>query len=321
MKMAQVYCTEAELIADLGLNGRAPRLFDRIQAASRFINRRFGHFIPVTETRNHLLNGMTLFTSPILSISEVKNNDAVVTDYDAYPLERYWANGPYTRLEANSFAWEDVDITGRWGKYEETADLGIAATQLITAATLSVADGSLLSPGAVLLIDDEQELVIDYGPATAATSLLAGAVTASDEAITVDNGAEFYTGEVIQLSNEDCYIRAIRGNVLICGRGWNGTAKEAHANDLPISVYRTYVVNRAVNGTIAAAHTSAAVSRYVVPDDINWLCREIAGLMHKKAQSGFSGKVGNAELGETFYFNEFPSQIKEVARNYRIVQL
>lgn len=72
---------------------------------------------------------------------------------------------------------------------------------------------------------------------------------------------------------------------------------------------------------MAAAHTNAAVSKYLVPDDVSWLCRQIAGLMVKKAESGFAGKSGNEATGETFYFNEFPSQIKEIKKNYRIVSL
>jgi hypothetical protein len=95
----------------------------------------------------------------------------------------------------------------------------------------------------------------------------------------------------------------------------------AGQDELGRTVYRTVTATRAVNGTTAAAHSTAAASRYIPPADVNWLCRQMAGLMHKKAQSGFSGKVGNAELGETFYYNEFPGQIKEIQKNYRVVQL
>jgi hypothetical protein len=86
-------------------------------------------------------------------------------------------------------------------------------------------------------------------------------------------------------------------------------------------VYRTFTVSRGVNGTTAAAHSSKAISRYMAPYDVNWLARQMAGLMWKKARSGFAGKVGNQELGEVFYQNEFPEQIKQVRANYRIVRL
>jgi hypothetical protein len=321
MNTAQLYCTLDELISDLGLVGDQPKLFDRIQSASRFLYRRVGQFIPTVEARDYQGNGSTsLIVDPLLSATSITNNGTTITDYDLFPLNGYWENGPSTRIEAD-VSWDVVIATGSWGKYTETESLGETVTQLVNATTLTVTDGSKVSPGMTLLIESEQELITGWDAATTATSLLDGAVDEAVEEITVDNGAEFHEGEVIQLSTEDCYIRMIRGNVLVVGRGWNGTTKQAHLNNAAIAVNRTVKVTRAVNGTTAAAHTSAALGRYIPPADVNWLCREMAGLAFKKAQSGFSGKVGNAELGETFYFNEFPSQIKEVKANYRITQL
>lgn len=322
MKNAQLYCTLSELIQDLSLNGNQPMLFSRIQAASRFIEKRFGNFIPMLETRSFHGNGISLRVDrPLLSISEAKNNDQVITDYDLHPSNRHWDNGPYTRIEIGSGSWDEAEITGEWGKYSELEQIEGTVTQLIAAKSLTATNGSLLSPGMVLQIEAEQELIIDWGSPTLAVSQLNGAVDAAQEELIVDNGAEFNEREVIQLSTEDCYIRMIRGNTLVVARGWNNTTKQSHLENAAISVYRSFAVERAVNGTVAAAHADAAISRYLVPADVNWLCRQIAGLMHKKAQSGFAGKVGNAELGETFYFNEFPGQVKEIGRNYRLVSL
>ena len=322
MNLGQLYCTMDELISDLGLNGEQAGLFARIQSASRFIYRRIGQFIPTTETRDYQGNGATSqYVDFLLSLTTLTNNGTTITDYDLYPLNAWWENGPYTRIEAD-VSWDVVVATGSWGKWSETESLGETVTQLVGATTLAVADGSKISPGMALALGSEQELVTGWNAtATAATSLLNEAVDASEEEIDVDNGTEFNPGEVIQLSTEDCYIRMVRSNTLVVARGWNGTTKQTHAENDAIGVYRTVNVTRAVNGTTAAAHTTAALSRYVPPADVNWLCRQMAGLAFKKAQSGFSGKVGNAELGEVFYYNEFPSQIKEVARNYRVTQL
>lgn len=84
-----------------------------------------------------------------------------------------------------------------------------------------------------------------------------------------------------------------------------------------------YTVQRGINGTTAAAHANGvAISRYVPPDDVGYLCRHMAAVMREKARSKFAGKVGNAELGEAFYFQEFPKDpIKQVVGNYRIVRL
>jgi hypothetical protein len=74
-----------------------------------------------------------------------------------------------------------------------------------------------------------------------------------------------------------------------------------------------------VNGTTAATHSSKVVSRYIVPENLNWLCRQIAALMHRKAQTGFAGKTANAQNGEVFYMDEFPKFVIEKVRNgYRL---
>lgn len=322
---AQLYCTLNELISDLHLNGDEPNLLDRIRAASRFIERRFGQFIPTSETRTcKYTEKVNLLVDPVLAVTGILFSGVSLTniDYELHPFGRFWRNGPYTRIAKEMGTWwDDVEITGRWGMYEEAENLGLTGTQTDVAASLVVTDGSLLSLGMVLCLDTEQELITGYGPATPVGSLLNGAIDQSQEEITIDNGSEFHEREVIQLSTEDCCIRMVRGNVLVVTRGWNGTTKAFHLDDSAISVYRTYQVRRGVNGTTAAAHTNVTISRYVVPEDINWLCRQIAGLMRMKAASGFAGKTGNAELGETFYFNEFPSQVKELKKNYRITSL
>jgi hypothetical protein len=84
-----------------------------------------------------------------------------------------------------------------------------------------------------------------------------------------------------------------------------------------------FTVLRGINGTTAATHANAiALSRYLPPWDVNWLALQMAALMTKKAETGFSGRAGSAELGEAFYFREFPDDpIKRVVENYRIVSL
>ncbi|MHB0922604.1 MAG: hypothetical protein ACYC3H_01390 [Bellilinea sp.] len=329
MAIVQILCTTQELITDLKLNGEEPRLIQRIREASQFITRRFGLFFPVIETRT--LAGVSTETldlaMPLLSITSVKVDGIVITDYTPKPADRCWENGPYTWLERAAGWGTSVEIEGSWGLYDERIDLEITVDQLQNATTLVVSDGSLLSPGMALGIGSEMEFVTagnggDRSPAaTAATSLLNGAVDNASEIITVDNGAEFHAGEVLQVDTEDLYIRKIGGNQLICHRGWNGTTKIAHINDSPIRVYRTYTVTRAVNGTAAAAHTAEIVWRYLPPADVHWLALQIAALMRQKALTAFGGRAGNSDLGETFYVNEFPRQIADIQQNYSIPYL
>jgi len=321
----QIYCTLEELIIDLGLNGIEPGLFKHIQTASRFINQRFGNFIPMLATRNFQGMGRNLAVDPLLSVVSIYVGGVVLpdTDYELHPLNRHWNNGPYTRIYTEATHWDDDEnlISGLWGKWDQLESLGINATQLIGAVTLTVSNGSILSIGRVIRVEDEQELIIGTSSPTALVSQLVGDITAADEQITIDNGTEVYEGEVIQISSEQIRIRMIVGNEIVVARGWNGTTKQAHLDNAALSVYRTYQVDRGINGTVPAAHADKAVSYYVPPEDVNWLARQIAGLMRMKAKSNFAGRVGNAETGETAYYNEFPGQIKDISKNYRIVSI
>jgi len=76
---------------------------------------------------------------------------------------------------------------------------------------------------------------------------------------------------------------------------------------------------RGVNGTNAAVHNEAAIQEYMVPDDLNYLCRQIAGLMTMKVRSGFSGKGRERRNRRKHVFSEFPpNQIKFIEENYAL---
>jgi hypothetical protein len=329
MTNAQIYCTVAELAADLKLPGDEPRLVQRIREASQFLARRFGRFVPVSETRRFA--GVSVETlnlgEGLLEITAVRVDGAAVTDYTARPASRCWPNGPYTWLERSAGWGQAVEIDGLWGLYQEAEPLGVSLTQAVDATTLALPDGSLLSPGMVLQLGAEQQLVTagnggERSPAaTAAASKLAAAVDNQTAEIPVDDGAEFHAGEVLQIGTEDLAILKLAGNTLVCARGWNGTIAAAHDNDSSIGVYRTYTVTRAVNGTTAAAHQTVAASRLLPPADVHWLALQIAGLMRMKAISAFGGRAGNPNQGETFYINEFPRQIADIHQNYSIPYL
>ncbi len=324
MTLAQIYCTAKEVMEDLRMRGFEDQadLMDRIKAASEIIRQKGGNFIPVSETRKFGVDDTRraydpLYIPPLLSLTTMVNAGTTITagEYILKPLNRMWENGPYIRIDS-AYAWADedgIEITGRWGKYDDSLSLGTTITQATAnETTLVVTDGSLISPGMILLIESEQEYVATGagGPgspaASAATSKVNGAVADGDDEITVDNGAEFHVGEVIQIGTEDMYIQKIGGNVLAVKRGWNGTTQAAHLDDAAIAVYRSFTVVRGVNGTTAAAHSAKAVSQVLVPETVNYLCRQIAALMRMKAESGFTGITGNNEMGSGKYYSEFP---------------
>lgn len=332
MGIIQIFCTANQVIEDLHLRGFEDTLMDRIKEASDTIRRKGGLFIPVTETRKFgqdpLVEDEPLYVDHLLAVTSITNDGTAVTDYTLYPLNRCWENGPYIQIAQDGY-WADedgIEIAGRWGKYEENVGIGLTGTQATAAViSLAVTNGSLISPGMILKIEDEQEYVTEGNgsknspAATAATSLVNGSIYEEDSSITVDDGTEFNAGEVIQIDVEDMKILKINGNKLAVERGWNGTTPADHANDSAIGVYRTFTVVRGVNGTTAAAHAAADIYQCKVPDSVNYLCRQIAALMRMKAESGFTGITGNAEGGQGSYYSEFPpNQIAAVLAPFKI---
>ena len=186
----RLYCTIDELVDDLEMAGvkawKEDQVLDKIRAASDFIDNKFGMFIPYTEAKRIDGNGeIDLFIPPLLAVSSIVNDGTTITsaNYLLYPRNRHWQNGPYTRLSVDPDAtqflyWTDeedvVVVTGRWGKYEESIDTGatVANTTSIAAdgTSMLVGNGSKLSPGMVLLIENEQMLVTATGSATDSTA-------------------------------------------------------------------------------------------------------------------------------------------------------
>ncbi len=334
MGIVQIFCTANQVIDDLKLRGfEDATLMDRIKEASDAIRRKGGLFLPVTETRKYGVDSARVndpfYVDHLLAVTSITNDGTAVTDYILKPLNKCWENGPYIQVYSDACTWaddDDIEIMGRWGKYEEYADLGVTVTQATAVITsLVVTNGSLLSPGMVVKIEDEQEYVTEgigskQSPAaTAATSKVDGTIDENDVSITVDSGAEFNVGEVIQIDVEDMKILKINGNMLWVERGWNGTVPALHANDEGIGVYRTFTVVRGVNGTTAAVHTAQTVYQCMIPESVNYLCRQIAALMRMKAASGFTGMTGNAEGGQGRYYSEFPpNQIKTVLAPFNV---
>ena len=79
-------------------------------------------------------------------------------------------------------------------------------------------------------------------------------------------------------------------------RTQNSSVIAAHANNAPISVYRTCTVVRGVNGTTAASASQAdAITKYAPPADVSTLCLGEAIALLKQGQSGWTGQIGGGE--------------------------
>jgi len=318
--MTRAYCT-IEDVKGFGAD-KPGDLLDFVRSASQWIETNIGNFTPIVGTKRFDGTGdIDLTVDPILSVTSITDDgDSLdTTDYLLYPRNKWYDNGPYTRiridpdaLTLNAWTWEEdiVAIVGSWGLYSETEDTGATTTQADNStAAMVVDDASKIYPGAVLLVETEQEFVTGYGSATDSNVNLAEALDASEEDITTGDGTAFNIGEIIKIDFEQMRILDIQGNDLYVTRGWNKTKRTTHADTTDIYIYRTFTVERGANGTVAAAHTSKTVSRYVVPFDVKYLCKQMASLMRGKEDSNYAGKTANIELGEVFYMDEFPNKV------------
>ena len=340
MNYTQIYCTLAELDKDLNLLGseRESIVWEKIKQASQYLQQEIGQFIPVqlvykTQQRN---DSPVLRIPPLLGLDSVTNwgVNLASTDYVFGPDVRMWPNGPYTHIEWAAYSfnlsqlnkWDPlpkgVVLTGRWGLYEKTLDVetDLDGAQDAVQTTLKVDDGSKLCPGMVLLMDAEQELVTATDAPTTAVTTLGADLDAASEFLTLADGTKVKIGELMRAGLEQMKVLDISGNQANVVRGWNRTAKVLHASGASVDVYRTFKVQRQVNGTTAAIHADELpLVRYVVPDDVNGLARELAGKMLKFAQGGFAGKTGDMNTGQVTYNYAIPkADVEQIKSNYYI---
>lgn len=338
MTVFQCYCTLHELIRDSeNADGLAVDVLPRfILPAATYLVREVGSFLPVIQT-NKMTGKDTdiLFTPPLLRVTSIVNYLTTLTASDYQLLgslrsdQPFWPGGPYGVLRINPLGnntapWSSVEngvvITGAWGLYERAEATGatLASTQAVGSGEVVVANGSLLSPGMMLKIGDEWEFVNGYGAATAAVTTLSGNLDSSSEVVPVASGAALKIGEIMQADFEKFLVLDIQSNNAYVERGWMKTKRVAHTSGANVSAFRTFTVDRSANGSTAVEHASTtAISRMMVPEDVNYLARQVATLMMKKSQTGYAGRAGNTETGETFYNFEFPRDpIERVKSNY-----
>ncbi len=337
----QSFCSVDEIYEDADSRGawNEARVFEKVMAASQFLAMRAGRFLPVTETRTMgapRVSGRIFLSFPVTRVTGIVNSGVSLSgsDYLLLPDGRHWDSGPYTMIEVdpdanNLLAWDtDPDgivITGNVGKYEATRTLSAtlaAAIESTSATAMRVSDGSQVSPGMVLLLGTEWIFVKATAAPVASVTTLSAALDAKDEIITVADGSLLHVGEIIRMGVEQARVLDINGNTVALQRGWNKTTKTTHSISSNVDVYRNFTIERGVNGSTAATHLiNAAMSRQVVPEDVNGLARKIATRMLKDASSGYSGRVGDDQTGQSIYTYIMPHELDEFLDAYRIANV
>ena len=193
-------------------------LLDLLETVSRFIDRYCNrHFFVLLEARKFDGDGRDKLNVPdLISVTTLKTDDNkdrtfettwATTDYLLYPTTasptKVWGR-PYTRVL--------VDIeAGKKSKFPA----GMQTVEI---------NGTW----------GYREITEDSG-----TDMnKAGGYTASDTALTVDDGTKFAVGETIQIGTEQFYITGISTNILTVTRGVNGTAAATINDNDDINIYR-----------------------------------------------------------------------------------
>lgn len=325
--MANTYATREQVKRAALISGdERDAVIDRVlAAASRRIEQETRRwFYPKIETRLYRwprpepgLAYRLWLDADLIAVTTLKTKaqDTTPTTIAAadYFVEPANHGPPYTHIEidqSSTAAFEagdtpqrSISVLGRWGYGEDTETAGTVSSGLATDATATsmvISDASKIGVGDHLLIESEQVFVSGRSFAALGAILLnmVGNLAADKAVITVTVDAThgIVAGEVIRIDSEQMYVEAVNGNDLIVTRSYNATVLTSHNDNTAIHINRTLTIGRAVNGTTAATHANAtAISRYVVPEDINGWCIAEALAAYHQEQAGWGREIGTGE--------------------------
>lgn len=221
-----------------------------------------------SQARGNVGSSFRLWLSPhsLLSLSAASSGGTTITSntygwpgesgapYPAVAIDR----GSNSTLQpGNSAGQRSTSITGVWSaaladeRGRTNWTLGASASS--STGTLTV--NAPFEVGQLLRIGDERLIVNDR---LWATSGQTGSLTASmaAQSLAVSDGTVFFPGEELILEAERVWVRDVVGNTLIVQRAVSGSVLAAHTS-VAIQWSRTALCERGVLGTTAAAHASA----------------------------------------------------------------
>jgi hypothetical protein len=206
----------------------------------------------------------------------------------------------YTFGAGTSAPQQSISVTGWFGHGRDTSPAGALAAGISSSATtLTVTDGALIGVLDTLLIGDEYVAVTGrQSTSTAQTLQTAMTAAKNDTLMQVASGAGFGVGEVLTVDAERVRVIDIVGNALVVERAVDGTVLAAHTTPT-IYASRALTVERGQWGTTAAAHlTGAVVSKHAPPSlvrDLTIAETLVTGLQHSMAWTSVKGDGGRAE--------------------------
>ncbi|MFF9271145.1 hypothetical protein [Streptomyces rochei] len=290
--MEPVYATREDVqrALDVQPSARSTRQIDRaLQSASRDVEglchrvfypwqgeRRFDW--PASQYRPSWR--VWLDDAELISLTSVSSGGNAIP-VDDLLLEPNRSGPPYNRIEINigtSAAWgggdthqQDITITGLWGYRNTETTLGSSAAALAstTVTTLTV-DGDTsasVGVGSLLRIDEERLIVTGRTMASTGQTLAADlGVQKNATTVTVADATGFAVDETILIDGERMQIVDIAGDTLVVERAVDGSTLAAHTTGATLYAARALTVTRGALGTTAATHSSdSSVHRWDPP--------------------------------------------------------
>ena len=340
------YSTREIVKAAAGITGS--RFDASVDLAVESASRQIEHsthtwFIPRIETRKYdarwpvIIGQRLTFDAYVISISaftDEGDNVAPVasTDYRLLPENDgppYYAVEILTDVGGADFKadpntpQQSFRVTGSWGAYSAT----VAATELSAAitdaadTTFDVKDSGKVDVGDTVLIGTEQAFVSERTMIDLAVNT-SGALDAdlTDTGLGLGDPADdLIAGEVVRIDSEQMLVESVNSATsVVFQRAVNGTILAAHSSGADIYVARRLTAIRGVNGTTAATHADdAPITKYAPPIDVRQLATAMAVDEFKQGQAGWGREVGRGDLTREFTGNSIAKLRKRVVRAHR----
>lgn len=295
------YVSRDDVAADTPLGFREAARVDRAILSASDAVERLCHrkFYPTTATRTIPLSPTDRRTawlgeSDLISVAQILDGTTAVTAYTLEPQNAM--DGPFTSIEFTSApAADEVSVTGVFGYCDDVTLVGtITAGINASVTTVPLSSGANVGVGDTLKIGAEYLTVTDMGWSDTGVNLAADVTLASAQDVVIALSG-VVAGEVILIDAEQILIVAVAGSNVVGARGYNGSTLAAHTANADIYVRRSATVTRAMLGSTAATHDSAAVvskleapalvRQYVIARALDTIQQESAGYA-RKAGSG-----------------------------------
>lgn len=223
------------------------------------------------------------------------SDDSIIPPYDQVQVN----TGTSGTFSAGSTFQKAVGITGLFGYSDDSSPAGTITSGIADAVTTTilVSNSYAIGVGSIIKIDTERLTCTAKSWVDSTQNIGANqAADLADTAMAVTNGAAFNVGELLLVGTEKQKITDIAGNTLIVERAVQGSVLAAHTSGTDIFVPRSLTVVRGSLGTTAAAHNSASViTRYEAPGPIKELCIAEAINTTLQKAAGYARVIGSGE--------------------------